>query len=201
MWFLIPLLGVGSYFAFSKPAEAKTTATKTGNALKDSFNTVLNAMKSTITMHDVPGGNSTEIILARTIFGEARNEGTAGMSAVASVIVNRAKAARTMWGGGTIKGVCLRRAQFSCWNPYYGLSTKNAGIMQNYKRMISVTSADALFVDALAIAKLAISGKLVDTTKGSTYYHTTSIKPDWAQGVLPTKIVGAHAFYTTKQIG
>lgn len=50
-------------------------------------------------------------IVAMTILGEARNQGQAGMYAVACVIAERS----ISWKK-TPKQVCLKKFQFSCWN-------------------------------------------------------------------------------------
>ena len=54
------------------------------------------------------------MIMAKTIWGEARGEGRNGQVAVAWVIRNRAE--RGGWFGNTIREVCLKDQQFSCWN-------------------------------------------------------------------------------------
>lgn len=54
-------------------------------------------------------------ILARTIYGEARGEKTAGKKAVACVIMNRYKA-KKWFSGKTIAETCQKPWQFSCWN-------------------------------------------------------------------------------------
>ena len=53
-------------------------------------------------------------IMAKTIWGEARGEPYNGQVAVAWVIRNRAE--RGGWFGNTIREVCLKDQQFSCWN-------------------------------------------------------------------------------------
>ena len=54
------------------------------------------------------------MIMAKTIWGEARGEGRNGQVAVAWVIRNRAQCGG--WFGRTIAEVCLKDQQFSCWN-------------------------------------------------------------------------------------
>ena len=51
--------------------------------------------------------------LARTLWGEARNQGQCGMAAVAHVVLNRA--AHPRWWGHDIISVCRAPEQFSCW--------------------------------------------------------------------------------------
>ena len=58
--------------------------------------------------------NNDLMIMAKTIWGEARGEGRYGQVAVAWVIRNRAE--RGGWFGNTIREVCLKDQQFSCWN-------------------------------------------------------------------------------------
>ena len=51
-------------------------------------------------------------IVAMTIVGEARGEGKLGMYAVGAVIAQRVIA----WKKTPVQ-VCLKKSQFSCWNP------------------------------------------------------------------------------------
>ena len=60
-------------------------------------------------------------IIARTLFAEARNDGKAGMEAVASVIFNRAKGKLSDFVNVCKKHGYSQKAkrvvhQFSCWN-------------------------------------------------------------------------------------
>lgn len=128
--------------------------------------------------------------LARTIWGEARSEGRAGMQAVANVVMNRFKQAqqsRTKASrfGATIRGVCLKARQFSAWN----FGDPNRAMMQG------VTLANPAFRLAYEIAQDAVMGKLSDLTNGSDHYHTVSIRPDWSNGKAATKVIGSHRFY------
>jgi N-acetylmuramoyl-L-alanine amidase len=56
-------------------------------------------------------------VLARTLWGEARGEGLAGMVAVAWSIRNRVEDGKDKsWWGEGYTGVCQKPYQFSCWN-------------------------------------------------------------------------------------
>ena len=58
-------------------------------------------------------------ILARTIWGEARGEGSIGMQAVAATILNRVRIAEekgSYWWGRSIVDICQKPQQFSAWN-------------------------------------------------------------------------------------
>lgn len=126
--------------------------------------------------------------LARTLWGEARGEGTGGMEAVACVILNRVKVAQAKggyWWGKDIISVCQKPYQFSCWNRSD----------PNYKQLIAITEADIHYATAVRIARRAVVGTLKDVSGGADHYHAKSITPDWAAGKRPTVIIGHHIFY------
>ena len=54
------------------------------------------------------------IIMAKTIWGEARGEDYQGQVAVGWVIRNRCEEGG--WFGNSIREVCLKPYQFECWN-------------------------------------------------------------------------------------
>ncbi len=127
-------------------------------------------------------------VLARTLWGEARGEGSAGMVAVANVILNRVKVAKErgkFWWGNNIIQVCQKPYQFSCWNRSD----------PNFKKLQSVEEKDPNFKTALRISRRAVIGVLDDNTLGSTHYHASSIMPYWAKGKTVTTVVGNHKFY------
>ena len=123
-------------------------------------------------------------VLARTLWGEARGEGKAGMEAVACVILNRVQRQQGRWGL-TVEEVCRKPRQFSCWN----LDDPNR------PRLLAVGEADADFASALEISERAVRGGLTDVTRGSTHYHTRSVHPDWSAGKVPAFELGAHLFF------
>lgn len=121
-------------------------------------------------------------IIARTIYGEARGEGTKGMQAVANVIMNRVKAGS--WYGASVKDVCLKPYQFSCWNE------------NDANRAIILTATDAQLKQARAIAEQAIAGTLPDITGGATHYYADYINaPKWAASMKKTTKIGHHIFF------
>lgn len=131
-------------------------------------------------------------VLARTLWGEARGEGMDGMAAVANVVCNRARIGG--WWGGTVKDVCLKRAQFSCWNE----------ADPNRDKMLALTPADPQFADALVLAHAACAGLLRDRTGGATHYYvehpngaggaTYDTRPGWAARATVTARLGRHVF-------
>lgn len=122
-------------------------------------------------------------VLARTIWGEARGEGSIGMQAVACVVLTRA--ARGGWWGNTIVQVCQKPYQFSCWN-------KDD---PNYRKLLSVDAGDIHFATAQRIARRAVLGLLDDPTRGATHYHAAGVSPYWAKGEKPVTVIGRHIFY------
>lgn len=127
-------------------------------------------------------------VLARTLWGEARGEGSTGMEAVACVILNRREVAKRhngYWWGSSIIQVCQKPYQFSCWNKQD----------PNFKRLTAVTEDDMHFATAKRIARRALLGFIKDATYGATYYHSLHILPDWAKDQKPTTRIGHHVFY------
>lgn len=128
-------------------------------------------------------------VLARTIWGEARGEGAAGMQAVAAVVLNRVAVARAhggrFWWGGDIVSVCQKPFQFSCWNRSD----------PNFKAISAVNGRDIHFATAQRIARRAVIGRIDDATNGATYYHAREITPHWARGATPCATIGRHIFY------
>jgi spore germination cell wall hydrolase CwlJ-like protein len=129
------------------------------------------------------------ITLARTIYGEARSrkEPPAGREGVAHVVINRVK--RKHFGDTTVKGVCLHRLQFSCWNMND----------PNRSKIISILpGADPIFDECCAIAERVMKGLLADNTGGATHYYAKSIAaPDWARSppAQQTVQIGSHLFF------
>lgn len=128
-------------------------------------------------------------VLARTLWGEARGEGSTGMEAVASVILNRVEVAKRhggYWWGNNIIQVCQKPYQFSCWNK----------LDPNFKKLTAVTEEDMHFATAQRIARRAMLGFIKDMTYGATHYHTFNMTPEWAKTQKPTVRIGRHVFYT-----
>ena len=128
-------------------------------------------------------------VLARTMWGEARGEGTDGLRAVAFVVMNRVALARERggsWWGSDIISVCHKPFQFSCWN-------RND---PNLPRLLRVDMRNAVFRQCVAIARAVIRGDdRDDPTFGATHYHRFDINPRWARRQQPVVRIGAHLVY------
>jgi len=124
-------------------------------------------------------------IMARTLWGESRNQSVEGQIAVAWTINNRYKA--KSWYGDSIKAVCLKEWQFSCWNEDD----------PNREQIEQLPETDPMYLRMVGICYLVLHNKLPDPTEGSTHYHTTTVSPKWAEGETPCVEIGDHLFYNT----
>lgn len=132
-------------------------------------------------------------VLARTLWGEARSEGVQGIEAVASVILNRVEIARKLggyWWGNDIIQVCQKQYQFSCW-----LKSD-----VQYSRVVSVDENDKYFVTCKRVARRAVLGLLVDSTRGASHYHADYVDPSWADKSKVTVKIGRHIFYRLVEV-
>lgn len=125
-------------------------------------------------------------VVACTMWGEARNQGEAGLRAVACVIHNRL---RTGYRGRTsARAVCLDPWQFSCWlddDP-------------NLPRMLAAArQPDAAWRMAEPIAQALLQGTLQDVTHGARHYYAITLRqaPRWARGKHPCAVIGDHLFF------
>lgn len=134
-----------------------------------------------------------------TLYGEGRSEPIEGRIAIANVIRNRVRAQRLRWGL-TMKAVCLKAWQFSCWLPQGG--------QDNYETVIAAAQlllrgerGGPLLTECLWIADGLIASAFLDSVKGSThYYNPAAMKPagrvpDWAVGLTPVATKGSHLFF------
>jgi spore germination cell wall hydrolase CwlJ-like protein len=139
--------------------------------------------------------NQSEIeILARTIYGEARGEygrldgGISSLLAVGNVVMNRVK--QQTWYGTTVKEVCLKPWQFSCWNP----NDPNLPLLTQ-------PLGGRVFGACLQVAEKVIRGEWPDLTGGCDHYHAASLKkfPRWTLEAKPRFRVGQHVFYDLRK--
>jgi len=128
-------------------------------------------------------------VLARTLWGESRGEGLAGMVAVAWTIRNRVDDGKDKsWWGEGYAGVCQKPYQFSCWN-------------RNDPNYQFLSGARQIPFRELAQCRIAadqvIDGKVADPTGGATHYYATTMPkaPDWAAKAKRTLKLGNHVFF------
>lgn len=112
-------------------------------------------------------------------YHEARNQGVKGMQAVTWVVLNRTK------------------------HPSYP-STPCAVIYAPFQfewtrsGKVEVKEKDA-YTQAERVVEGVLSGKLKDNTNSSTHFHSTRIKPVWANRLSYTTTIGSHCFYKMKK--
>lgn len=131
-------------------------------------------------------------LLALLIYGEARGEIYNGKLAVAHVIQNRANL--FSWFGKNIKDVCLKKWQFSCFNPGEPSRKMLLDLAQSEQKPNT-------YYECLKAAKAVLSGNCTDITNGSTHYYAPKAmipkdrKPDWANSMQEQCKIGNHIFY------
>lgn len=119
--------------------------------------------------------------LARTIYWEARGEKSAGMEAVASVVMNRLGHEgfpNTVCGvvrQGNEQGAC----QFSWWCDGRSDQAKE----------------DESYATAKEIARKALNLQLGDRTAGALYFHHRDVTPGWSAEYAKTAGIGDFVFY------
>jgi hypothetical protein len=128
-------------------------------------------------------------ILARTIEAEASGEKYAGKIAVGAVIANRVSSGSYGSSGG-IKGVILKKAQFSPWNSITGGAKGEQG-----KDMLALKASD----DSYRAANAILTGNYTDETGGASHYVNESIStPEWLNDMKSQKkgtiTIGKHLF-------
>jgi spore germination cell wall hydrolase CwlJ-like protein len=128
-------------------------------------------------------------IFARTIYGEARGEyatsGLAALIAVGNVVMNRLT--QKSWYGASIREVCQKPWQFSCWNPND----------PNQRLLTGDVLVDPIYQICWNVADRLASEQWPYLTKGSDHYHTIALipLPKWSRGKTPQLRLGEHLFY------
>lgn len=165
----------------ASPAQPDT-ATPDGDSVIAQAPAVASASQSA----DAAG--SDQDILARTIYGEDRQDGIAGMQAVGSVIRNRKNSIYFGFPLTTYASICKQANQFSCWQPGSA----------DYNALTTVTLSDPTFAQCWQVAGEIIAGTLPDNTGGALFYHATSIAtpqpPAWPK-VTQTAQIGEQVYF------
>ncbi len=119
--------------------------------------------------------------LGLAIYWEARGEGSRGMQAVGSVVLNRVASKRfpndvcaVVYQGGETPP-----CQFSWWCD--GKSDRPRHISQ--------------WQAALTTAEDLLASRSRDITRGALYFHSTSVRPSWHKKLKRTVKIGNHIFY------
>ena len=110
------------------------------------------------------------VILARTIYGEARNCGTQEKYFVGQVVMHRIASIR--WPGN-LKNVVLQARQFQCWDiPQDGFS-ESQKMSNNYDTRSYYPVDGPAYYDCLSIAENILAGNITTNNElpGDVYYY------------------------------
>ena len=118
--------------------------------------------------------------LVRNAYFESRGQGVKGMQAVTWVVLNRTKHPSYP---STPCAVIYAPFQFE-W-------TRNGKTPQIKEKDV--------YTQAERVVEGVLSGKLKDNTNASTHFHSTRIKPVWANRLSYTTTIGSHCFYKMKK--
>jgi len=129
-----------------------------------------------------------QVIVAKTILGEARGEGKAGMYAVACIIKQRMKLKSYP---STATGVCLEPKQFDYWTQHKRAKWDDI----NRSKVGRLMSTDT---ELVRYAKqLAVSLDRLDLSyiKNADHYCTLHTRNYWTKGRKPVAVIGGHKFF------
>jgi hypothetical protein len=133
--------------------------------------------------------NSERDCLAQAIYHEARGESEVGQLAVANVIVNRARSGKFP---STLCGVIYQNADKGRYRCQFTFACDGRSDAPGERRAWarSAALAEAVYVEFA-------TGDAVGAVPGSTlYYHTTAVRPNWANTYSAVAQIGSHIFYS-----
>lgn len=130
---------------------------------------------ATVAMAMVSNAMTDADTIASTLWYEARGEGKDGITAVASVIANRAKAS-----GKTMAQECLKPKQFSCWN--------------GVKVAVPSKAKGEVWEFCKATAKKMVAGEFKPTNTATHYYNPKLCNPKWGAKMKDMVTIGRHRF-------
>ena len=146
--------------------------------------------------------------LAENVYHEARNQGTAGWLAVASVTMNRVIDNRFP---NTICEVVFQAETKESWKTKSKkdiLASERIFNPIHYRCQFSWycdgKSDDinnvSVYMEIMQFSRLLLTSETVmfDITDGATFYHADSITPSWAKSKIKTIEIGDHIFYRWK---
>lgn len=133
--------------------------------------------------------NAERDCLAQAIYHEARGESEVGQLAVANVIVNRARSGKFP---STICGVIYQNAEKGYHRCQFTFACDGRSDAPGERRAWARSAALAQQV----YAEFA-TGDAVGAVPGSAlYYHTTNVRPNWANTYSAVAQIGSHIFYS-----
>jgi hypothetical protein len=133
--------------------------------------------------------NAERDCLAQAIYHEARGESEVGQLAVANVIVNRARSGKFP---STLCGVIYQNAEKGYHRCQFTFACDGRSDVPGERRAWARSAALAQDV----YAEFAL-GEDVGAIPGTAlYYHTTNVRPNWANTYNAVSQIGSHIFYS-----
>lgn len=135
-------------------------------------------------------------ILGLAIYGEARGESAEGKIAVGSVILERVD--HRGWDGKNVHEVCLKKYQFSCFNPTDPNRGKLLYIAENWDACMAT---DPVLNDCYTIAVGLLNGRIQRTPEIAASNCCQYLAPyckdsvDWWKDMKLIAKIGGHEFY------
>jgi N-acetylmuramoyl-L-alanine amidase len=119
--------------------------------------------------------------LALAMYWDARGEGTLGMKAVGSVVLNRVAHRKFPDSvcGVVFQGGESPPCQFSWWCDGKSDRPRSANQWRH----------------AVRTAEKLLTRRRTDPTRGALYFHSTSVNSSWHRRQHPTVRIGRHRFY------
>lgn len=132
--------------------------------------------------------NKERECLAQAIYHEARGETATGQTAVANVIVNRARSSKFP---GSLCGVIYQNADKGRYRCQFTFACDGRDDTPGERR----AWARSMDLAKKVYAEFAL-GEDIGAVPGSTlYYHTTAVYPSWANTFARVAVVDSHIFY------
>ncbi|MGV8831674.1 MAG: cell wall hydrolase [Devosia sp.] len=127
--------------------------------------------------------------LAQAIYHEARGESAAGQLAVANVIVNRARSSKFP---STLCGVVYQNAEKGYHRCQFTFACDGRTDAPGERSAWARSAALAQTV----YAEFATGEAVGAIPRSALYYHTTNVRPNWANTYNAVAQIGAHIFYS-----
>ncbi len=145
--------------------------------------------------------------LAKNMYYEARNQGTAGVLAVSAVVFNRVNDPRFP---NTICEVVYQGPTRESWKTRKTLD-KNDAVYYPIKNRCQFSwycdgkpddiNQLGIYMDIMQFTKILLTSRVMmfDITDGATFYHADYVMPSWAKSKIKTIEIGDHIFYRWKR--
>ncbi|TCH97976.1 cell wall hydrolase [Roseococcus sp. SYP-B2431] len=147
----------------------------------------------------ITAGAAAEELLARILYAEAGHRPVRAVEALASLAMNRARAAlaseeaRLRFAGGAAPAT-LPRALIAVLRAPFQFQVRHSR-HPDHVRFAQPPEGDPALAVCRRVAARALSGALRDVTGQALHWHDAARQPGWALGRVPTAECGGLAFY------